>query len=238
MSEVITRSVSVVVPVYNSAGSLRQLVEAVYTVLSAEQGLKFELILVNDFSIDACWSVISALVDEHDWIKGINLARNYGQHNATLCGIQAAVNDVIVTIDDDLQYPPSEILKLLRKLQEGYDLVYGRPRKVEQRLWRVLGSSVVRILLEREMGCEAARQMSAFRAFRSVLVRTSAFHRGPLVHIDLLLTRATSNFTSVTVRHEVRKLGKSGYTFVKLVKHAFALIKPRYQQRIYLEENG
>jgi undecaprenyl-phosphate 4-deoxy-4-formamido-L-arabinose transferase len=217
-------SVSVVVPVYNSAGCLRQLTEAVYAALSEGQWLDFELILVNDGSIDASWSVISALADENDWVKGINFTSNYGQQHATVSGIRAAVNDIIVTMDDDLQYPPFEILELLRKLQEGYDLVYGTPRNVKQTFLRVLGSSATRMLLERQMGRKAAHQISSFRAFRSVLAHAFTSYESSSVHIDLLLFWATNSFTSVPVRHEVRKFGRSGYTFSKLVKQAFAMI--------------
>jgi undecaprenyl-phosphate 4-deoxy-4-formamido-L-arabinose transferase len=90
---------------------------------------QYELILINDGSRDNSWQVISDLCDQHGWIRGINLIRNYGQHNALLCGIRQAKYDVIVSMDDDLQQPPEEIPKLLDKLNKGYDVVYGTPQK-------------------------------------------------------------------------------------------------------------
>jgi len=111
-----------VIPVYRSDAILEALVRRLEAVL-APIAASFELVLVNDCSPDRSWEVISGLVHEHHWVRGINLMRNYGQHNALLCGIRAARYDVIVTMDDDLQHPPEEIPKLLEKLAAGYDVV-------------------------------------------------------------------------------------------------------------------
>ncbi len=89
----------------------------------------FELVLVNDGSRDNSWESIRELAAQRPWAQGINLMRNYGQHNALLCGIRSARGEIIVTIDDDLQNPPEEIPKLLAKLAEGYDVVYGTPEE-------------------------------------------------------------------------------------------------------------
>ena len=109
-------SLSVVVPVFNSANTLKILVQAIDRTLV---GIEKELILVNDGSRDRSWDVICDLSSEYNWIRGINLMRNYGQHNALLCGIRAAHNEIIVTMDDDLQNPPDEVPKLLTKLSRG-----------------------------------------------------------------------------------------------------------------------
>src|ERR1700739_1461749 len=109
--------ISVVVPVYNSAAILPALVKELYAVL-AGCAKEFELVLVNDASPDTSWEAITKLAGEHTWIRGINLMRNAGQHNALLCGIRAARYEIIATIDDDLQNPPSEIPRLLAKLEE------------------------------------------------------------------------------------------------------------------------
>ena len=120
--------VSVVIPVYNSSTVLSALVDRLKPVLASHFDT-YELILVNDGSSDESWQVIRTLVTKHSWIRGINLMRNYGQHNALLCGIRAVRHEIIVTMDDDLQHPPEEIPKLLQKLNEGYDVVYGTPKQ-------------------------------------------------------------------------------------------------------------
>src|SRR5215469_6920976 len=116
--------ISIVIPVYRSESILPELGRRLDKVLSATTR-DYEVVLVNDCSPDDSWNVICQMAQEHSWIRAINLMRNYGQHNALLCGIRAARYDVIVTMDDDLQHPPEEIPKLLAALDEGYDVVYG-----------------------------------------------------------------------------------------------------------------
>src|SRR2546430_1642044 len=120
--------ISVVVPVYNSEATLEAFVQRLEMVLSSLASSR-ELILVNDDSRDGSWKIIDKISREKSWVRGINLMRNYGQHNALLCGIRAATFDTIITMDDDLQNPPEEIAKLLAKLNEGLDVVYGRPEQ-------------------------------------------------------------------------------------------------------------
>jgi len=119
-------SLSVVVPVFNSELSLPKLVERLKPVLDSICS-QYEVIFVNDASRDGSWQVIQSLCRAWTWVRGIDLMRNYGQHNALLCGIRAACFDTVVTMDDDLQHPPEEIPKLLAKLAEGFDVVYGYP---------------------------------------------------------------------------------------------------------------
>ena len=212
-------SISVVVPVYNSEASLPELVQRIHPVLSA-LGTPFELILVNDCSSDGSWSRIRELAARHPWIGGLNLSRNYGQHNALLCGIRHARCDTVVTIDDDLQNPPEEIPRLLEKLQEGFDVVYGTPDKEQHGILRNLASRVTKWTLAGAMGAESARKVSAFRVFRTSLREGFEHYRGPFVSIDVLLTWGTNRFAAIPVRHDPRVSGASNYTLRKLLVHA------------------
>ncbi|MGA2136057.1 MAG: glycosyltransferase family 2 protein [Bryobacteraceae bacterium] len=216
-------SVSVVVPVYNSAAGLHLLIERLEPVLTA-CARQFEVILVNDGSHDGSWEAIGQLTERYVFVRGINLMRNYGQHNALLCGIRAARNQVVVTIDDDLQNPPEEIPKLLAKLAEGYDVVYGAPAREQHGLWRDLASQVTKIALQSAVGAETARHASAFRAFRTEVRGGFTNFQGPFVSIDVLLTWGASRFAAVTVRHDARRLGQSQYTLRKLIRHAFNMM--------------
>jgi glycosyltransferase involved in cell wall biosynthesis len=218
-----TLSLSVVVPVYNSEASLRALVARLSPVLAA-LAPEHELILVNDGSRDGSWNVVQELAREHDWIRGIDMLRNYGQHNAILCGIRAAQHAVIVTMDDDLQNPPEEIEKLLAALDRGFDVAYGTPHKERHGFLRDMASQTTKLALQKSMGAETARKVSAFRALRTPLRAAFADYRGPYVSIDVLLTWATSRFTSVEVRHDARAQGASNYTFGKLLSHALNMI--------------
>lgn len=157
-------------------------------------------------------------------VRGIKLARNYGQHNALLCGIREATGDVIVTLDDDLQNPPEEIHKLIDKLEQGFDVVYGSPAKETHRILRDMASKITKIALQSSMGIESASKVSAFRAFRTELREAFENYRSPTVNIEVLLTWGTTKFSSVTVRQDVRIRGESGYTLKKLITHAINMM--------------
>jgi undecaprenyl-phosphate 4-deoxy-4-formamido-L-arabinose transferase len=150
--------------------------------------------------------------------------RNYGQHNALLCGIRAARFEVIVTIDDDLQNPPEEIPRLLAKLAEGCDVVYGTPLKDAHGLLRDFASRITKFALQNAMGAETARQVSAFRAFRTQLRAAFAEYRGPYASVDVLLTWGTNRFSAVTVRTDPRAFGTSNYTIRTLIAHALNMM--------------
>ena len=216
-------SISVFIPVYNSEASLPLLMERLEPVVTAHAPA-FEVILVNDGSHDHSWDVIHQLAHRYPWVRGISLMRNYGQHNALLCGIRAARHEVIVTLDDDLQNPPEEIPKLLDKLAEGYDVVYGAPAEEQHGLWRDLASRVTKIALQSAVGAQTARHASAFRAFRSEVRGGFTEFQGPFVSIDVLLTWGASRFTAIPVQHDKRSLGTSQYTLRKLIRHAFNMM--------------
>ena len=210
-------SISVVIPVFNARETLAPLAAE---IRSALEGNAFEVILVNDGSRDGSWDVIERLAAEYVWIRGLDLMRNYGQHNAVLCGIRAARHEVIATIDDDLQNPAAEIFNLVRKLEEGYDVVYGTPRKETHGFLRDLASRVTKVTLQGAMGAETARNISAFRVFRTNLREAFESYSSPFVSIDVLLTWATQRFASVCVENRPRTIGVSNYTIRKLLVHA------------------
>jgi undecaprenyl-phosphate 4-deoxy-4-formamido-L-arabinose transferase len=216
-------SLSVVVPVYNSELSLPTLIERLQPVLGSVCA-EHEVIFVNDASRDRSWQVIQSLCESRGWVHGIDLMRNYGQHNALLCGIRAARFDTIVTMDDDLQHPPEEIPKLLAKLAEGFDVVYGYPEHEQHGLLRDLASVMTKLALRKSMGAETARHLSAFRAFRTRAREAFADFHSPFVSIDVVLTWATTRFAAIQVRHDPRTTGVSNYTFGKLFTHAMNMM--------------
>ena len=225
--------ISVVVPVYNSEKMLEELVQRLGSALDG-LGLDYEIILVNDGSRDQSWREINRLCvrsadpgqvsKPHTPVRGINLMRNYGQHNALLCGVRAARFDRVVTMDDDLQHPPDEIPALLAKLDEGYDVVYGTPIHQQHSLWRKLASYFTRLALQSAMGVENARQVSAFRAFRTQIRTAFERYQSPFVILDVLLAWGTTRFTSLPVHHDPRQSGVSNYTFRMLLIHAINMV--------------
>jgi glycosyltransferase involved in cell wall biosynthesis len=210
---------SVIVPVYNSVAILPQLVARLGPVLQAT-GVPHELILVNDGSRDESWTVIRQLAAQYPWIHGLSMLRNYGQHNAVLAGIRAARFAITVTMDDDLQHPPEELPKLLYRLTEGTDVVYGAPENEPHGFVRNLSSIITKLALQGATGADNARMVSAWRVFRTHLRSAFDTYHSPFVSIDVLLTWGTTRFTALRVRHEPRTVGKSNYTFGQLFRHA------------------
>jgi len=209
--------------VYRSERTLPELVRRILEALEPIAD-RHEIILVNDGSPDGSWDAIQALVSRDPRIRGLDLMRNYGQHNAVLAGIRSARHAVTVTLDDDLQNPPEEIPRLLRKLWEGYDVVYGVSHSPQQEMWRRVAARITKLALQSTMGAETARKVSAFRALRTQLRDGFRDYRGPYVSIDVLLTWATDRFAKVDVTHARRRLGPSNYTFGRLLTHALNMI--------------
>jgi glycosyltransferase involved in cell wall biosynthesis len=210
-------NLSVVVPVYNSAQMLDLLTERLQAVLPTAAE-RFELVLVNDDSPDESWEIVKRLAKTYPWVRGVALMRNVGQHNATLCGIREARYEVIVTLDDDLQNPPEFIPALLAKLNEGYDVVYGVPKKREQAWWKGLFAAAVKRSISSVMGMRTVRDIGAFRAFRTHLRQAFAHYEGPDVLVDVLLSWGTRRFASIQVDEAPREVGVSNYNFWKLIK--------------------
>jgi undecaprenyl-phosphate 4-deoxy-4-formamido-L-arabinose transferase len=215
--------VSIVIPCYRSEQSLPLLIQRIHQAMSAAEA-PFEVVLVEDGSPDATWKVIRELACQYSFIRGFRLMRNYGQHNALLCGIPAARGETIVTLDDDLQNPPEEIPRLLEKFNEGYDVVYGTPQQEVHGFLRDVASQVTKLVLQKSMGAATARNISAYRVFRTRLRDAFAEYRGAFVSIDVLLTWGGARFTAIPVKNALRSMGVSNYSLYKLISHALHLM--------------
>jgi glycosyltransferase involved in cell wall biosynthesis len=217
------RGLSIVVPVFRSAAILPELHRRLTAVLM-QVAQPYEIILIEDGGGDASWEVIQVLAERDECVRGLRMSRNYGQHNALLCGLRAARFDVTVTLDDDLQNPPEEIPALLEHLAGDRDVVYGKPIRERHGFLRDQASVITKLALQSVMGAETARNVSAFRAFRTALRDAFYQYRGPFVTIDVLLTWGTTRFGHVEVRHEDRFSGRSNYSVRALVAHAFNMM--------------
>jgi undecaprenyl-phosphate 4-deoxy-4-formamido-L-arabinose transferase len=215
--------ISVVVPVYNSEGSLTPLVERLVAVLPSSAP-EWEILLINDGSADRSWEVIHELAARHPGVRGIRMLRNYGQHNALLAGTRTARFTVTITMDDDLQHQPEEIPKLMAKLAEGADVVYGTPTTLPHGFWRNFFSRFTKRTLGFVMRVDTLVDISAFRAFRTDLRRAFQAYNSPEVIIDVLLSWGTSSFASVKCEHLPRTIGRSNYTPAKLINSAMFIL--------------
>lgn len=216
-------SISAVVPVFNSEKTLQELYSRLTKSLITHCS-DYEIIFINDASQDNSSNAIHSIAENDENVKCIDFNKNYGQHNALLCGIRQAKYEFIVTLDDDLQNPPEEIPILLEKLDQGYDVVYGYPKNEQHGLFRNLASMLTKMALKTTMGISVARHVSAFRVFRTELRDSFSDYKGSFISIDVLLSWGSSSFSAIPVNHEKRVKGKSNYTFRKLVRHAANMV--------------
>lgn len=216
-------ALSVVIPVYRGMATIQELCQRLTKVLE-QRGLAFEILLIEDCGGDLSWDVILKLASEDSRIHGFRLRRNFGQHNALLLGIRMAQGKLIATMDDDLQHPPEELPKLLEKLGEDCDVVYGAPERQQHGLFRDVASYCTKVTLQKSMGHAAAKSVSAFRVFRTELREAFTSYNSPLVNIDVMLTWATKSFHVVKVNHQRREFGASGYNLFMLIRHGMNMI--------------
>jgi Glycosyltransferases involved in cell wall biogenesis len=215
-------NLSVVVPVYKGESLIEPLVERLKQALP-NFAKKYEVILVNDGSPDNSWDVIERLAKEYPgWVRGIRLMRNYGQHNATLCGVRLARYEVTVTMDQDLQHLPEDIPLMLVELEKGYDVAYGAPKTLPQSFIRNFLTAGIKRILANTMGVPSVKNISAFRAFRTHLRSAFENFQSPTMIIDVLLSWGTSRFTSVQVN--IAKAPASNYNFTALIKAALLIL--------------
>lgn len=205
-------ALSIVVPVYRSESILPRLVEEIErAVAAAGYADRFELVLVNDGSPDGSWGVIKSLATAHRFVKGINLMKNFGQHNATMAGLNHAAGEVVVIMDDDLQHPPTAIGELVAAIHSGYDVCYTQYVGRKHALWKKLGSRFNDMLATWILGKPRDLYLSSFKAMRRVVAAQVIKYDGPYAYVDGLILDVTRSITFVPIRHAERFEGEGGY---------------------------
>jgi glycosyltransferase involved in cell wall biosynthesis len=208
---------SVVIPVFNSEKLISITVGRIrdqFLLLS----IPFEIILINDGSGDDSWGVISSLAKEFPEVIAINLLKNYGQHNANLCGFRESRGSYVITMDDDLQNPPEEISKFILAAKNGYDLVIGKFQKKQHPLHRQFGSKFVGWLNRKIFNISEQLTLSNFRIIRRDVVDRICQDRGVDPYIPGLLLKYSSNRANILITHLPRSIGKSNYSIPKLIR--------------------
>ena len=195
---------SFVIPCYRSENTIETVVQEIRETVVARPEFDYEIILVNDCSPDGVWQVIKGLAASDNRIKGICLAKNFGQHCALMAGYAQASGDYVISLDDDGQTPASETFKLVDKLEEGYDVVYGYYEHSAQHLFRRFGTWV-------------KLRTTSFFIMRKFIVEEIVRYPHPFAYISGLVFRATKNLGNVEVQHRRRIEGESGYTFAGLI---------------------
>ncbi len=215
---------SVVVPVYNSEGSLKLLHERLAKVFSSI-GVSWELVLVNDCSKDSSWDICKELADNDQRVVAVNLANNFGQHNAIMCGLSVARGESVITMDDDLQHPPEEVVKLIMTAEDGgFLVVYGQYQSRKYGWFKNLCSVALNRLISRITA--RGYIATSFRIIKKPVAEKIISFRHHNVVIDVLLKDAISrrNIGHVLVEHHPRQIGRSSYTYAKMFAYALDMI--------------
>ncbi len=209
-------ALSIVIPVYQSAVILPELVKQIHSEMKKE-GLadNFELLLISDASPDSSWQVIHSLADSHPFIKGILLRRNFGQHNAIMAGLNYVNGNFIVLMDDDLQHPPAAIGDMLRELNKGFDVCYTNYLNRQHATWKKLGSQFNDWMASHLLGKPKGLYLSSFKGLRREIVQEIIRYDGPYAYIDGLILDITRSITTIDIEHGARHEGEGNYTFVR-----------------------
>lgn len=208
--------ISVIIPVYNGASTIAELVDNIMHLVIVDYEL--EVVLVNDASPnDDSEQVCSELAISYPIIKFISLSKNVGEHNAVIAGLNYCSGDCAVIMDDDFQNPPEEVLRLVHKLEEGFDVVFSQYEKKEHHFFRNVGSKfnnwVASILVDKPFNL----YLSSFKVLNRFLIDEVVKYKGSYPYIDGLILRSTSRYSTVLVNHDKRSCGESGYTAKKLI---------------------
>jgi undecaprenyl-phosphate 4-deoxy-4-formamido-L-arabinose transferase len=213
---------SIVVPVYRGEATVVELCNRLVAFFEG-RATSFEILLVDDGSSDGSWNRIQELAGQDDRIAGLRLTRNFGQHNATVCGFRHARGEFVITIDEDLQFPPEEIGKLIdRAERDGSDVVYGVPEQRRHSWWRRLGSRMVMIVPRLVM--KVPFDISSFRLIRGPISAEVAKAQRHDIVIDVMVSWITDRISAVRVQQMESTARKSSYTPAKLLQVLFNIL--------------
>jgi polyisoprenyl-phosphate glycosyltransferase len=216
---------AVVIPVYNSEKTLEELTARISKVINS-LGRSFEIIFVNDCSKDNSLNVLKEIKLKSPDLKLtiIDLTKNYGQQNAILCGFKYSNSEYVINLDDDLQNPPEEIPKLITKIEEGYDAVWGKYSKKQDKNYKNLGSILFRKLNHKIFKIKDDLKFSSFRIFRDEIIQQVITYKTTFPYITGIVLTITSKVANIEVDHQERKQGKSNYSLKKLIKLSLSLL--------------
>ena len=217
-TQLLSASVSILIPVYKNEGGLDELVKRIGTSManSAYAG-NFELILVDDCSPDNSWEVIQRLAKEHAFVQGATLSRNFGQHNAIMAGLNLVSGQYVVLMDDDLQHPPEAIPNMVQELVAGADVCYTRYANRQHAAWKIAGSRFNDLMASWLLSKPKGLYLSSFKALKRGMVDQIRSHEGPFAYLDGLILDITRRIATVEIQHGTRAYGEGNYSFKKSI---------------------
>ncbi len=209
--------VSFVIPCYRSENTLESVINEINETMNKLDKYNYEVVLVNDGSPDDTWGTIQKVSDKYEFVKGYNLAKNFGQHAALMAGLNNTHGDYIVCLDDDGQTPADEVGKLLNALHDGADVAYARYDHKQHSAFRNFGTAMNEWMAHVMLGKPKDLFVSSYFAVRRYVVDEMCKYQGSYPYVIGLVLRTTRNIVNVDVHHRKREVGASGYTFSKLM---------------------
>jgi len=206
---------SIIVPVYNSQNILPKLINSIFLLFNKKK-IIFEIFLVNDFSQDKSWEVIKNLSSKYKFVKGINLSQNFGQHNAIMAALNQCNGKNIITIDDDLQHSPDNIIDIYQELLKGFDVCYVNYLERKHEKWKIFFSYTSNIISSFLLNKPLKIYCSSYKGFNKNVLKEIIKYKKSNVYIDGLILNFTRNISMISVPHYPRLEGKSNYNFPKL----------------------
>ena len=207
---------SVIIPVFNSEALVAETIRRTVAFFETRRWT-YEIILVNDGSTDQSWPILESAALSNPHVVVVDMLRNYGQHTAVYAGFHHAKGDYVITLDDDLQNPPEEIVHLVEKIQEGYDVVYGQFRTKQHAGYRRLGSRLIQAVNQRIFRQPPDLVATNFRILDRELVQRICDYRTPFPYITGLSLMFSAKRANVLVDHHSRSVGKSNYSLVRIL---------------------
>ena len=215
---------SFVVPCYRSENTIETVVNEIRTTVKNQNTeskdgriFDYEIVLVNDCSPDGVWSKIKQLACADKKIKGICLAKNFGQHNALMAGYAEATGDYVISLDDDGQTPADEVGKLVAEIENGAHVVYAKYAHKQHSWFRNFGSHINELMTRVMLGKPKELYISSYFATRRFVIEDVVRYENAYPYVIGLVLRTTKNIVNVEVTHREREIGTSGYTFGKLL---------------------
>ena len=211
------KKISFVIPCYCSANTISDVVDEISSTMQELPDYCYEVVLVNDCSPDGTFQAIREICKKNPCVKGINLARNFGQHAALMAGFHNLTGDIVVCLDDDGQTPADEVGKLLQQIENGFDVAYASYEHKQHSGFRNFGSKVNKKMTEILLGNPIDLFISSYFAAKRYIIDEMIRYEGCYPYVIGLVLRATKNICNVPVNHRRREQGQSGYTLGKLL---------------------
>ena len=208
---------SFVIPCYRSEKTIRTVVDAIRSTVATREQYAYEIILVNDSSPDHVFDEITKIAEEDQNVKGIDLAKNFGQHAALMTGFRYVTGDIVICLDDDGQTPASEMFTLIDKLDEGNDVVFAKYKEKKHSFVRNFGSFINDLMARTMIGKPKDLSMMSYFCARRFVIDEILRYQNPYPYVSGLLLRTSNKIVNAEVSHHERMEGTSGYTFGKLI---------------------